>query len=119
MSSITLAEAGKLSQDMLISGVIENMIMVDQFYQILPFMPIEGNSLAYNRENTSGAVQWLGVGGTIAAGKAPASFTKVNANLTTIIGDAEVNGLITATLSNITDQKATQIASKAKNMGRE
>ena len=39
-------------------------------------------------------------------------------NLTTILGDAEVNGLIQATRSGNVDQKAQQIASKAKSAAR-
>lgn len=116
MATVTLAESAKLSQNMLIAGVIENIVVVDRFYDILPFTELEGNALAYNRENAMGDVQFLGVGGTITA-KAAATFTPVTASLTTLIGDAEVNGLIQATRSNITDQKAVQIASKAKNIG--
>ena len=118
MATVTLAEASKLSLDMLIAGVIANVITVNQMYEMVPFDGIEGNSLAYNRENVLGDVQFLGIGGTITA-KNPATFTKVTSTLTTIIGDAEVNGLIQATQSNITNQKATQIASKAKSAGRQ
>lgn len=117
MSSVTLAESAKLSQNMLISGVIENVITINRFYQVLPFTEIEGNALAYNRENVLGDAQFSGVGTTITA-KAPATFTAVTSSLTTLLGDAEVNGLIQATRSNITDQKATQIGSKAKSVGR-
>ena len=117
MASVTLAESAKLTTDMLLAGVIENVVSVNPIFEIMPFMEIEGNSLQYNRENSLGDVQYLGVGGTITA-KAAATFTKVNSGLTTIIGDAEVNGLIQATRSNFTDQKATQIASKAKSLGR-
>ena len=116
MATVTLAESAKLTQDMLLAGVIESIVTVDRFYEILPFMEIEGNALSYNRENAMGDVQNLAVGGTITA-KNPATFTKVSTSLTTMIGDAEVNGLIQATRSNITDQKATQILSKAKNIG--
>ena len=118
MPSVTLAESAKLAQDELVAGVIENVITVNPFYDILPFDGIEGNSLAYNRENVVGDSQVLGVGGTITA-KAAATFTLVNSNLTTIIGDAEVNGLIKATRSGDgNDQEAIQIASKAKSVGR-
>lgn len=117
MPSVTLAESAKLSHDMLIAGVIENVVTVNPFYDILPFEGIEGNALAYNRENALGDVMVLGVGGTITA-KAAATFTQVTSSLTTIIGDAEINGLIEATRSNKTGQKATQIASKAKAAGR-
>ncbi len=118
MASVTLAESAKLSQDLLVAGVIENVITVNPFYQVLPFQSIDGNSLAYNRENALGATEWTGVGDTISAGKAAATFTQVTTSLTTLVGDAEVNGLIQATRSNINDQKAAQIASKAKSIGR-
>ncbi len=117
MASVPLEEAGKLAQDQLVQGVIEEIIDSNPMFEIFPFEGIDGNSLAFNRENTLGDVQVLGVGGTITA-KNPATFTKVNANLTTILGDAEVNGLIQATRSGNVDQKAQQIASKAKSAAR-
>lgn len=118
MPSVTLAESAKLAQDELVAGVIENVITVNPFFDILPFDGIEGNALAYNRENVIGDTQVLGVGGTITA-KAAATFTQVTSTLTTIIGDAEVNGLIKATRSGDgNDQEAIQIASKAKSVGR-
>lgn len=117
MASVTLAESAKLSQDDLVAGVIENVIEVNPLFEMMPFDGIEGNALSYNRENALGDVQMAGVGTTITA-KNAATFTKVSSTLTTIVGDAEVNGLIQATRSNITDQKATQIASKAKSAGR-
>jgi hypothetical protein len=119
MASVTLAESAKLSQDMLVAGVIENIITVNPFYEVLPFAGIEGNSLAYNRENALGAAQWTTVGTAIAGGKAPATFTQVTTSLTTLVGDAEVNGLIQATRSDINNQKAVQVASKAKELGRQ
>jgi hypothetical protein len=118
MPSITLAESAKLAQDELAAGVIENIVTVNELFDLLPFDSIDGNSLAYNRENVLGDVQMAGVGTTITA-KNSATFTKVNSGLTTIIGDAEVNGLIQATRSGDgNDQTATQIASKAKSCGR-
>lgn len=118
MASVTLAESGKLAQDELVAGIIENIITVNEMFDLLPFDGIDGNSLAYNRENTLGDVQVAGVGATITA-KNPATFTRVNSNLTTIVGDAEVNGLIQATRSSDgNDQEAVQIASKAKSAGR-
>lgn len=117
MATVTLAESAKLCQNMLVQGVIENVITVNPFFDVFPFREIEGNALAYNRENVLGDVQMLGVGGTITA-KAAATFTQITSSLTKIIGDAEVDGLIEATRSNFTDQKAVQIASKAKSAGR-
>ena len=103
MASVTLAESAKLSQNQLLAGVIENIVTVNPLYEVMPFMGIEGNALAYNRENALGDSQFLGVGGTITA-KAAATFTAVTSSLTTLIGDAEVNGLIQATRSDFADQ---------------
>lgn len=118
MSSVTLTESAKLAQDELVAGVIENVITVNEMFDLLPFDGIDGNALAYNRENVLGDVQVGGVGTTITA-KNPATFTHVTSTLTTIIGDAEVNGLIQATRSSDgNDQTAVQVASKAKSAGR-
>lgn len=118
MATVTLAESAKLTQDLLLAGVIEQIVEVNPLFEVFPFTEIEGNALAYNREKVLGNVQFLGVGGTITA-KAPAEFDKVTSGLTTLIGDAEINGLIQATRSNVTDQKAIQVASKAKSLGRQ
>lgn len=118
MPSVTLAESAKLTVDQLISGVIEQIVTVNPLYEMLPFMGIDGNALAYNRELATGDSQFLGVGGTITA-KAAATFTAVTSSLTTLIGDAEVNGLIQATRSNFADQTAVQVASKAKSIARQ
>lgn len=134
MASVTLLESAKLDLDDLVIGVIEEVITVNRFYEILPFDGIEGNALAYNRENVLGAVANVGVGNTDGvigplvsggtnstartAAKDAATFTQVSATLTTIMGDAEVNGLIQATRSNMNNQTAVQIASKAKSAGR-
>ena len=131
MASVTLVESAKLAQDELVAGVIENIITVNQMYASLPFDGIDGNALKYNRENALGGAGVFGVGDTIddstdknpipgetAAAKAAATFTEVYSGLTTILGDAEVNGLIQATRSSDTDQTSVQIASKAKHCGR-
>lgn len=134
MGSVTLAESAKLSQNELVAGVIENVITVNRMYDVMPFDGIEGNALAYDRENALAPVATVGVGttdgviGSLVSGgnnqaerqaaKDPATFTQVTSTLTTIMGDAEVNGLIQATRSNINNQTAVQIASKSKSAGR-
>ena len=123
MASVTLAESAKLAQDELVAGVIENIITVNRMFDVVPFDSIEGNALKYNRENALGDVIMSGVGTTFSgagAGKNPATFTSVTSSLTTIMGDAEVNGMIQATRSGDgNDQTAVQIASKAKSAGRQ
>lgn len=135
MATVTLSESAKLAQDDLVAGVIENVITVNRFYHVLPFDGIDGNALAYNRENALAPVATVGVGSTDGvigalavsgnnqaerqAAKDAATFTQVTSTLTTIMGDAEVNGLIQATRSGDgNDQTAIQIGSKAKSAGR-
>lgn len=134
MPTITLPESAKLSQDELVVGVIESVVTVNRIFELIPFDGIDGNALAYNREALLGPVATVGVGdadGSIGAGatgtnaaerqaaKDAATVTQVTSSLTTIIGDAEVNGLIQATRSGAgNDQTAIQIASKAKSAGR-
>lgn len=135
MPSVTLAESAKLAQDELVAGVIESIITVNHMFEVLPFDGIEGNALKYNREAALGPVATVGVGDTDGvigssasagsnlaerqAAKDAATFTEVTASLTTIMGDAEVNGLIQATRSSDgNDQTEVQIASKAKSAGR-
>lgn len=118
MASVTLVESAKLALNELIAGVIENVITVNHFFHVLPFDGIDGNALAYNRENALGDVDVYGVDDTILS-KAPATFSSVTSSLTSILGDAEVNGLIQATRSGDgNDQRAIQVASKAKSCGR-
>lgn len=131
MASVTLAESAKLAQDDLVAGVIENIVTVNRMFDVLPFDGIEGNALQYNRENALGGVGVMGVGDSIGTddanpltggsgeGKDAATFTSVFSGLTTLAGDAEVNGLIQSTRSGDgNDQTAVQIASKSKAVGR-
>jgi hypothetical protein len=48
--AMTLAEASKLSNDMLIQGVVETIIKDSPVLQRLPFIEIVGNGLTYNQE---------------------------------------------------------------------
>ena len=117
MATITLAQAQNLTQNELISGVIESTITVDNFYQILPFMGIGSNAVTYNRELVAGDVGTYGVGDEITA-KAASTTTQVSSTLTKIIGDAHVDDFVQLTMSNETDQTEQQIKSKAKTAGR-
>jgi hypothetical protein len=124
MASVTLSESAKLAQDDLVAGVIEDVITVNQSFQVLPFDGITGNALKYNREvNVDDLSAPAGVGTDLTANadyKRAATFASVTASLTKILGDAEVDNLIQATRSGDgNDQKLTQIASKAKSIGRE
>ena len=55
--ALTLAEASKLSNDMLLQGVVETIVKESPILQRLPFIEIVGNGLTYNQEKTLDARQ--------------------------------------------------------------
>ncbi len=109
-------EAQKLSNDMLRQGVIENIITSDELFGILPFIPINGRTYRYNREATLGSATFTDTNDTIT--EDAATFTEVTQNLKRLIGDVDVDEFLENTHSDETDQAATQIAKKAKVVGR-
>lgn len=113
MAAMTFAQAANLAQDELVRGLIDSIVYVNPWYDMFPFDGIDGNGRTYNRILAYGDVQALGVGGTVTA-KNATTVTQVTSALTTIIGDAEVPGLIQATQSALNDQTGLQIATKAQ-----
>lgn len=120
MAGLTLGTQRDLTNDMLVKGLIDSIVTVNQFYQALPFKGIEGNALAYTREGATDPQTLVDVLNTGATGinKDPQTFTRHSTELTTIIGDAQVNGLIQAVGSDYNDATAIQVATKAKGVGR-
>ena len=60
--ALTLAEAAKLSNDMLLQGVVETIVKDSPIIQQLPFITIVGNGLTYNQENTLPTIDFYEVG---------------------------------------------------------
>jgi len=118
MATQTLAEAGKLIQDDLVSGVVEDIITVNPIFSVLPFNAYTGQAVIVNRENALGNSQVLAIDGTITA-KAAATYTQNTYTATKLIGDAELDGLVAAQSASAgVDQIANEISSKAKSIGR-
>ena len=116
MATQTLAEIQKLVLSDVVAGVIENIITVNPISQVLPFSSYAGSGLITNYEATLGDTQFLAVDGTITA-KAQRTNTQKTYIATTIIGDAEMNGLNAAHGASI-DAIAGDVRSKAKDLGR-
>lgn len=110
--ALTLAEAAKLSNDVLLQGIIDSVIYDSPMLGILPFAEIVGNGLTYNRVNAYPTVAFYDVGDAWAEG-AP-TFTQVTATLKICGGDADVDNYIKKTRSNIQDVEAAVIALKAR-----
>ena len=110
--ALTLAEAAKLSNDLLLAGVIESIIKDSPVLQQLPFIEIVGNSLTYNRENVAPAAAFFAVGDTWT--ESTPTFTQVTASLAILGGDADVDNYVKQTRSNIQDLEAAVVELKAK-----
>ena len=117
---LTLGNQRDLTNDMLIKGIIDSVVTVNQFYQMLPFKGIQGNALAYNRESNVDQQTLVDNVNTAFSGinKNQQTFSRHSTELTTLIGDAQVNGLIQAVGSDFNDATAVQVAAKAKGIGR-
>jgi len=110
--ALTLAEAAKLSNDMLLQGVVETIVKESPVLQRLPFVEIVGNGLTYNQEKTLPSIDFYDVGDTWA--ESTPTFEQVTANLKIMGGDADVDNFLKATRSNIQDLEAAVVELKAK-----
>lgn len=116
MASLSLAEARKLIREPLQRGVVKSIITVDKFFTQLPFVRAQGERYFFNRELTESGAGFLAVGGTVNATQA--TVTQIAVTLKRIIGDVNVDRLEQLTMSRDNDQLETQIALKAKKLGR-
>jgi hypothetical protein len=110
--ALTLAEASKLSNDVLLVGVIETIIKDSPILQTLPFIEIVGNGLTYNRESTAATASFFDVGDTWT--ESTPTFTQITATLKIMGGDADIDNYLIATRSNVQDLEVAVIQLKAK-----
>jgi HK97 family phage major capsid protein len=110
--ALTITEAAKLSNDLLVQGVAEEIVKDDPLLQLLPFQELSGTALRYNRENAAASAAWFAVGDTWTEGVG--TFTEVTTALKVVGGDADVDAFLARTYSNVQDLEATIIQGKAK-----
>src|SRR3989304_4087848 len=110
--ALTLAEAAKLSNDILLQGVIETIIKDSPILQRMPFIEIAGNGLTYNREATAPAAAFFDVGDTWP--ESTPTFPQQTVPLKIMGGDADIDNFLIATRSNLQDLEAAVVELKAK-----
>ena len=110
--ALTLAEAAKLSNDVLLAGVIETIIKDSPVLQRLPFIEIVGNGLTYNRENAAPTAAFFDVGDTWT--ESTPTFTQLTVTLKIMGGYADIDNFLIATRSNLQDLEAAVVQLKAK-----
>ena len=110
--ALTLNEAAKLSNDILLQGVVETIVKDSPILQQLPFIEIVGNVLTYNQEKTLPTIDFYDVGDSWA--ESTPTFEQKTASLKIMGGDADVDNFLKATRSNIQDLEAAVVELKAK-----
>lgn len=115
--ALSLAEAAKLSNDVVLQGVIETVVKESRVLDVLPFVEISGNALTYNRENTLPSAAFFDVGDSWT--ESTPTFSQVQATLKILGGDADVDQYIATTRSNVQDIEAAVLELKAKAVAHE
>lgn len=110
--ALTLAEAAKLSNDTLLTGVIETIAQESPVLQRLPFIEIVGNGLTYNRENAAPSAEFYDVGDEW--DESTPTFTQATATLKILGGDADIDNFLKSTRSNLQDLEASVVQLKSK-----
>lgn len=110
------AEAEKLSNNHLVSGVIDEIIERDDLFAILPFVGVNNKAYVYNREKTLGGADFLDPNDKV--NESAATFEEVVAKLRILAGDVDVDKFLANTMGDSNDQMAIQIAKKAKAVAR-
>jgi len=93
--ALTLAEASKLSNDILLQGVVETIVKESPILQVMPFIEIVGNGLTYNQEKFCRTSIFYDVGDTWS--ESTPTFEQKIANLKIMGGDADVDNFLKAT----------------------
>jgi hypothetical protein len=117
---VSLVEAARLSKNLLVEGIVADIISVDEWFQFLPFVVFEGLAYTFTREKTLASASFAAPGTALnqAAFQGGATFANVNVNLTAIIADIILDGQIEDQFSETNDQLQVQISSKAKAVAR-
>lgn len=117
---ISLSDAAVLSNNMLVEGIIADIITVDEWFRHLPFVVFEGLAYTFTREATLAAADFAAPGTDLSGSQytAGATFQSVNVNLSAIIADIILDGQIEDQFSESNDQLQVQISSKAKQIAR-
>lgn len=112
--AMTKPEAAKLSNDLLLRGVIETIVKESALLHYLPFMPVIGTAITYNREATLPSAGFYGVGDTWT--EATPTFTQHSASLKVLGGDADVDNFLQQTYADTNDIETEVIISRAKSV---
>src|SRR3989304_870885 len=111
--ALTLAEADKYSTNEILIGVAETSIDANPLLGLMPFVPVRGNALQYQRELAASAPTFIAPAGTVTEGVPTTSLITVALKI--LIGDADIDKFLRVTRSKDQDLQAELLAIKARN----
>ena len=111
--ALTLAEADKYSTNQVLVGVAETSIDANPLLGLMPFVPVRGNAVQYQRELAASAPTFIAPGGTVIEGVPTTSL--ITTALKILIGDADIDKFLRITRSKDQDLRAELLAIKARN----
>lgn len=106
------ADAERLSNNQLVSGVIEEIIKRDAIYALLPFVGTNHKAYVYNREGTLPTVSFYDVNAAIGEG-APTN-TQVTVTLKILAHNVDIDKFLAGTMNDTNNQIAEALAGAAK-----
>jgi hypothetical protein len=106
------ADAERLSNNQLVSGVIEEIIKRDAIYALLPFVGTNHKAYVYNREGTIPTVSFYDVNSAIGEG-APTN-TQVTVTLKILAHNVDIDKFLSGTMNDTNNQVAEALAGAAK-----
>lgn len=106
------ADAERLSNNQLVSGVIEEIIKRDAIYALLPFVGTNHKAYVYNREGTIPTVSFYDVNSAINEG-APTN-TQVTVTLKILAHNVDIDKFLAGTMNDTNNQVAEALAGAAK-----
>jgi len=117
---ISLTDAATLSNNILIEGIVSDIVTVDKWFKSLPFVVFEGLAYTFTREKRLAKAAFAKPTTNLNQAKyqAGATFENVNVNLSAIIAEIIIDGQIEDQFSETNDQLQVQISSKAKAIAR-
>lgn len=110
--ALTKLEAAKLTDDLMLRGVIETIVMESPVLARLPFMEVVGTGLTYNREGSLPTAEFYDVGDTWS--ESTPTFEQVTTGLKILGGDADIDHFLLQTYRDPNELEAVVIQSKAK-----
>jgi hypothetical protein len=110
--ALTLGDAQKLTNNVMVQGIIEALINESAVLRYLPFLELNGQALLYNQEATLAGSSWYNVGDTWT--EQAVTVTQKTASLKILGGDVDVDNYLNQTFRNPNQLRAEAVVKKAK-----